>query len=1485
VTVPALLITLWDPASAAPIGDVELTVWPQTPIASVAACLPGALSGLDLYVGSQRLDPGSTFADSPIVAGSYLSCGAPGPGSPVPVNDPAGDQSGELAGILTVMAGPDRGRSFVLAPGYHEIARRDGVSVLLTDPEVTRRGHARLTAAPSGRLVAEDLGSGNGTYVDDSRLTEPRELRPGEHLRTGTSTLRWHPRPSTGLQTERSAEGVLHFDRSFAVSPYLPELCLQLPSWHEPPRLLAGMLIPLALPLLAAGLMAVLLHQPAFLLLALLGPIGALGTWLVEGRQRAARRRERDRQQAQVQRTIAGHLLHERAVREEGSPGQTALVLAATGMSTGLWPRNADAHDALVVRVGTASQHARVSFDGTPWPGLEQPVLADVPVTVDLRVDGVLAVAGPAEQTAALARWLIIQLATLRSPGDLRLVVLSAGDGAGLAWTRWLPHLAGGESAGLPCWVGNTEATRRRRAAELRDLIAQRHAPAIKPGGRDATGGSQPHPGDVVVILDGALALRETPGMQEILRDGPSAGVYSICVDSSSMNESTAECRLESSGALTVTHSRTGTSITAVPESCDPALAERIARSLAPLRDRLSLSAATGSIPCPVRFLDLLSIPGKPSADQVRSLWQAHTGPVTDVPICVDAEGVVRVDLAAQGPHTMLGGATGSGKSFLLQTLITSLLLHNSPAELNLVLVDFKGGSAFLDFERCPHVVSLIRSTGETAADVFDEAAATRMLASVRTEVGRREALLARFGGEIDAYWQARSAQPALAPLPRLVLVFDEFARVLDTAPAFLRELVNVAGKGRSLGMHLVLATQSLQGKLSPELKNNIDLRITLRQNEAADSTEVLGVPDAATIPGRLRGRGLLVCTKDDQRAPRPFQAGFLGAPPPRGGPPPASLRPVTWSSAGLPAPSQLEQREAGQREAAQSVTDQEWCIRAIEAASQGSAPPFRPLLPPLPPQLPLATVGELSTTDLPPTVVAFGLADDPRAQAQPALGLDLAGTERVLVAGGPQQGRTTFARTLVHGLASRFGVGQVHLYLIEREPGGLQVFHALPQCGGVMSGREPDRLRRFGDWLAAELERRRTARLSGGLADDPKIVVIVDGWEQYEHRSDPAFAETSLAGTMRAVIAAGVTVGIHVVVIGGQDLLNGTVPTLFQRRLVLPFPKDDVRRQHLPPGTACPALLPGRAVDGADGRHVQLCHPSMSDQDLVALCQARAESGPEADLPVAIPPLPQAFSSAELSSAGQAARWVPLGLGGPAAQPCGVDLFGSDSHLMLISGPRRSGRTTALSTLLAGLLSRQVPVLLLPGGRSALNLLDDVEGQLEVLPGTVLHDADLRAAADRLGPDHAVLVDDCHALTVEAATVDYLEQPTLLAEICQSGAARRALVLAGDAGLILSGHRRALARVVHEMLTGHRLLLTPSRALDAREQGFELEADQLFSAPAGRGYLSGGRTATLIQVATSDWPEASGGALAPGPGGARPSARSPRSPTRPPAA
>ncbi len=1436
-------VTLWDPAARRVVGHVELEAAPASSIAELLQALPpgeghrGA-SAPSWFVGEVPLDPRTTFADSPLTPGCHLSRGAPGP-------RPAHERAGAV-GTLRAVRGPAAGASFRLRPGEYTVGRPPQATLPLPgDPEAARHRPVRVSVSPAGELTVAPGSS------DDAR-----RLAPGEDLLVGATTLIWSPRHE-GRRAARREDGRLYFDRSFAPTPGIAPLVVRLPAGEQHVRAVWATVLTFMLPMLAAGALALLMHQVFFLLMAVLGPIGGVGHLLLERRQRQAREADVAARRAEAARQITGHVTREGELRRRAAPGVSEVMDLADGTSAGLWPRTVDSDDALVLRVGTADQPAQIQLDGEAWPLLPEPIVPQAPVTLDLRAAGVLSLVGAPAPTAAMARWLVLQLATLRSPEDLQLVLITADDGAAWEWVRWLPHLSGGDDGGS-LQVGTTADTRLRRAAELRELVEQRRRR------RDDAASGGVRFDDVVVVLIGALNLRELSGMKEVLRDGPGVGVYTLCTDVGSLHEARAQCRLEAATAIpglsggrgalsrvSVTRARSEAPIIALAEGCTPLQAEQVARALCPLRDRLLLATAGRAVPFPVRFTDLVDLPASFTPGHVLSLWRKESGPTTRVPLGADAEGVVYVDLARQGPHTMLGGATGAGKSILLQTFVTSLLLANAPDELNLVLVDFKGGSAFLPFERCPHVVSLIRSTGRTAAEVFDQAAAQRVLASVRTEVARRESILAPFGGEIDDYWTARHANggessstlPAMPALPRLVVVFDEFARVLEVDGDFLKELVNVAAKGRSLGMHLVLATQSLQGKLSPELRNNITLRISLRQNEAADSVEVLDSPEAAGIPGRLRGRGLILCTTDEVRLPRTFQSGYLGGSARDQGPPPVSVRQVAWSVVGLPR-AQVVESTSG-------PTDQDLVIAAIERAAQGFVAPFRPVLPPLADRIELAEIIGTAPGDT-PSAVPFGVVDEPERQRQPRAVLDLAGTDRVLVCGGSQTGRTTFARTLITALAQRFRPDQVHLYVVERVPSGLAAWARLPQCGAVISAAEPDRVRRLVQWLAGEVERRRWVRLSDngtGLAVGPPIVVVIDGWEVFENRADPAFVETSLLTTLREVIAVGVTVGVHVVAIGGPALASSKVAEQYQRRLVLPFPREEDRRACVASGTTLPPVLPGRAVDAATGHHVQLCLTEVSAEDLVTeSLQAMSWTGSTV---TPIPALPAHVDLTELKADTDGTPGsVVVGVGGPSVEPVSVQLFDEGPSVMMISGPPRSGRSTTLRTVLEGLVTVGIPVLLIASARSPLT---DVaaSGLVEVVRGPAVDDAALRCAAERLGARYAVLVDDVHQVSVKPTAQGFEDLPSLLEEIADEALGRRCLVMAGDGLAVLNRRRRGITPLVERAIeSGHRLLLTPTRLQDAREHGLTLEADQLVAAPPGRGYLASGRSATLIQVA-----------------------------------
>lgn len=1429
-----LRLSVCDSATSA-TWDIEVTADPDSSVASLLAALPARVGGRPCFVGAEPLHPRMTIGASPLVRGCTIAVGAPGPEPRALPPD--------LVGVMRVVAGPDAGVLAWLPPGTHDIARAPNVRLSLRDRDVSR-SHARLQVSRRGDVTVVDAGSANGTMVDGVPISEPVPLTTESVLEVGNDRLQWVPLPPTRLWTSPSPDGHLDFDRAFAPAPAIPRTEVTLPTRETTPRNVMGLLVSGLAPLAAGAVLAAVMRQPAMLLFGLFGLVTALGAYLVERHQRIARERDYAEGKKNAIQRIDDHVAREERLCRQLAPDELDVILAATGVGRGLWPRNADSPHGLVLRVGTADQPASVDLRGEPWSDFETPTLRGVPVTVDLQVSGVLGVVGPTGPTSALLRWLLIQLGTLRSPDDLRIVVITSTEGAELAWTSWLPHVDTGDAGPSPCWIGNTRDTRAARVAELKDLVTARMA--------DHTTAANVRFGEeIVVVLDGALALRHLPGMREVLRDGPSVGVYVICVDRHGMNECHGVCELDGleGPALRLTRTREDDSRIVQPEGITHPTALNLARALAPMRDRLTLARSEAAVPYPVRFLDLLRL-RMPAAEDVLAQWGNQKGPTTRVLLGADGSGPVTVDLARQGPHTMLAGTTGAGKSILLQTLVTSLLLVNRPDELNLVLVDFKGGSAFLPFQHCPHVVSLIRSTGETPADVFDEAAASRVLASVRAEVRRRESLLARYGGEIDEYWKARQNAPALPALPRLVMVFDEFARVLETSPDFLKELVNVAAKGRSLGMHLVLATQSLQGKLTAELKNNIDLRITLRQNEPADSVEVLGVPDAATIPGRLRGRGMILCTKDETRTPRVFQSGYLGNPPPTGAAAPARVRIVEWAAIGTPRPEDRVDHGG-------ASTDQDLTITAIEGAAHrlGLPAPFRPLLPPLPAAVPLDDLSRWATVVAPAGAAPFGLTDIPAEQAQPAACLDLTGTNRLLVAGGPQSGRTTFGHALITSLTSRFRPDQAHLYIIEHQPAGLAAYANLPHCGAALSPAEPDRIRRLLTWLDGEVQRRKIARFATTTEPEPWIVVIIDGWEHFENRSDPGFVETPLLGLLRGIVTAGAPVGVHVVAIGGQDMMSGKLPTLYSQRLLLPFPKEETRRQHLPTGTVSPPVLPGRAIDATTGWHVQICRPTLAPDALIDRIAADGPQPAKSRLPHEFPPMPVQIALDELPSPEPApsATWIPLGVGGPDVATIGVDLFDTGPHLLLVSGPSGSGRTTAAATLAHGLRRLGIGVLALAPPRSPLPRLLPADDGVRLLTGTTIKDTALREAATAFGDGpYALVADDCEQLTITPSQDGFVDSPTLLQDIADPGAlGRHALILCGDATPILTGQRRSLTRVVAEITTaGTRILLTPTNLLATREHGFALDPDQYFPGPPGRGYVMSGRSTQLLHLA-----------------------------------
>ncbi len=240
----------------------------------------------------------------------------------------------------------------------------------------------------------------------------------------------------------------------------------------------------------------------------------------------------------------------------------------------------------------------------------------------------------------------------------------------------------------------------------------------------------------------------------------------------------------------------------------------------------------------------------------------------TEVVIGESLDGPFAFDLRRDGPHGLVAGTTGSGKSELLQTIVASLAATNTPEGMNFVLIDYKGGAAFRDFAPLPHTVGMVTD--------LDTHLVERALESLGAELRRREHLLAEAAAkDIEDYVERLGRGEPLPPMPRLLIVIDEFASLVRELPDFVTGLVNIAQRGRSLGIHLILATQRPTGVVSNDIRANTNLRIALRVTDSSESTDVIDAGDAAQIQKSTPGRGYI---RLGAGALLPFQSGRVGA-------------------------------------------------------------------------------------------------------------------------------------------------------------------------------------------------------------------------------------------------------------------------------------------------------------------------------------------------------------------------------------------------------------------------------------------------------------------------------------------------------------------------------------------------------------------------------------------------------------------------------
>lgn len=1024
-------------------------------------------------------------------------------------------------------------------------------------------------------------------------------------------------------------------------------------------------------------------------------------------------------------------------------PDPRSLVLIAEE-GTRLWERDLDAPEALNVRLGSSTQELSMQLQPPELAPLANPdavchsavsrfiathsAVDNLPLGVSIGEFSHIELAGDPAATRAAARAMIAHLATFLSPEALQIAVLCSERATDeWDWLKWLPHARSREESDAlgPARLVTTSY------ADLERLLGE---PVVMRGGfeRRAEATQWPH---VVLVVDGAtLPL----GTQLGSREG-TAGVTVVTLS-------------QSWGALTsmttirlALHPPSGDQergvmelvmldrepILAIPDAMGVEQAEAVARRMVRwLSDeRPDAESPVGradpkrAVPLP----ELLGIGDIRDFDPDRQ-WRRREGrDRLRVPFGVTPEGVpVLLDIKeaahnGSGPHGLLIGATGSGKSEVLRTLVLALALTHPPEQLNFVLVDFKGGATFAGMADLPHVSAMI-SNLESELTLVD-----RMEDALRGEMVRRQTLLREAGNYVNVidYEAARLAGTHQHPvLPALFIVLDEFSELLSAKPEFIDTFVAIGRLGRSLAIHLLLSSQRLEEGRLRGLDSHLSYRIGLRTFSGQESRSVLGVQDAYELPP-IPGVGYLKVSTDSMTR---FRSSYVGGPPAR--------RSVAASAAQAKLGQDVKLLEftlaAQQIETApdsDSVSDlpedAKWATMteldiAIARMRGKGTPAHQVWLPPLEtPETLDSLMPDLAEHPglglvsqrwraAGPLTVPLGITDLPLEQRRETLTVDLSGSGgHFSVIGGPLSGKSTMLRTLVMSLSLTRTPAEVQFYILDFGGGTFAAFAGGAHIAGVATRDEPDVVFRMISEIEAIMADReryfranrvdsittyRRARAEGKLDDGyGDVFLVIDGWAAL--RSDFEDIEQRLI----ALAARALTFGVHLIVASARWTdIRLQIRDLIASRLELRLgdPSDSEIDRKI--AQQVPQKRPGRGLEPR-GRHMLVGLPradgnpdttSLADGVAATLERIRSawtgQPGPKLRL------LPAQVSLDQVRALAPEPGQLALGVEESRLGPLLFDPR-TDSHLFLF-GDAKSGKSTFLRALAHEVMRTHTP-------------------------------------------------------------------------------------------------------------------------------------------------------------------------------------------------
>ena len=1270
------------------------------------------------------LDPDLLISDAPVGSGFVAAIVNLGPAYVA-----SRSAGGPPAAILYVVGGPMVGREFQLPRGHFTLGRAAGADIVLDDPLISKR-HARIEIGATVDVV--DLNSANGIVVDGGLVQRLRVI-PGQRFVLGDTELvvrmvQDYAPVEQDPVLERG--GTLLFNRSPRVEPRYVGEELSEPRMPKDP---VSRLFPwpmLVAPLILGMSIYAMTGNPRSLLVVLLSPLMLLGNFVSQKTQVGQRLKKEaevfERTFEELEERMYRERPRERDIRNQEAPPVAVVFDEAMRLGPMLWTRRPEHWNFLSVRLGTSDAPSRTTIKDAENPDALQEyvdrvdrlreryrTIDGVPVLESLQSVGVIGVAGPPRVAADALRGLCVQLFGLHSPNELVAVALTEpGWATQLEWLKWLPHTSSERSPFRDMPLSDSASTGAALLSGLEELVMRRSKAAASPRlpfdddwdpmryGTDVRRAAEEatFPGQTAVLV---IVTTDAPvdraRLTQVLERGADVGVYGLFV-APVVDALPAVCRtfLDVTNGLEAARSGTVRSGVDYPatavEGVSNELMTMLAKRLAPVVDSSTVIEDSSDIPNSVMFLSLVGSELGDEASFAVDRWRENNTIIdrsgAQLPrlkkagtlraiVGQGATDAMTLDLRTQGPHALVGGTTGAGKSEFLQAWVLGMAAAHSPDRVTFLFVDYKGGSAFADCVELPHTVGLVTDLSPHLV--------RRALTSLRAELHHREHLFNRKKAK-DLLELEKRRDPDTPPA--LVLVIDEFAALAGEVPEFVDGVVDIAQRGRSLGIHLIMATQRPAGVIKDNLRANTNLRVALRMADESDSKDVVGDPVAARFDPGIPGRGI---AKTGPGRLVSFQSAYAGG----------------WSSDQAPAAdvavAQLrfgsvqrwelpDSGESDSHDVDPGPNDQKRIVATLVAAADMARipAPRRPWLDDLE-----TTVDIRQLRAGRSGFILLGKRDVPERQLQEPVYFEPDRDGSLLVYGTSGSGKSTVLRTVAIAAATGRRPENVAVYGLDFGAGALKSLEVLPHVGSIIPGDDAERVQRIMRSLGAILDdrgKRFSAANASSIAeyreltgrDEARIIMLLDGLPQFRAEWESTTARMPFYQAFMRILGEGRPLGVHVVATADR---SGSVPTAISsnvsRRVVLRLSDENAYALlNAPKDVLDERSAPGRAI--VDGFETQIAvlggTPNVAEQTKLLTQWAQDLRAAGAREVEEIGSLPTRLQTTAMPD--RIGDFPALGVAEDTLAARDFDPIGT----FVVTGPPLSGKTNAMKALITSM-------------------------------------------------------------------------------------------------------------------------------------------------------------------------------------------------------